>query len=133
MPLLLIEDQPVIRQALAEYLAAQPEFNWLLVADLVEDFLRWLPVGLAGPVLSDIGLPGPRRPGPAQHAGARPGGERHRALPPVGPKRLHSSGANALVTGGSRCSVGRGQQPGDLTGSLLLRFGVGPSDRNYLY
>jgi DNA-binding NarL/FixJ family response regulator len=116
MPLLLIEDQPVIRQALAEYLAAQPEFNWLLVADLVEDFLRWLPVGLAGPVLSDIGLPGPRRPGPAQHAGARPGGERHRALPPVGPKRLHSS-----------------QQPGDLTGSLLLRFGVGPSDRNYLY
>lgn len=60
LPLLLIEDQPVIRQALAEYLGAQPEFDCLLVADSVEDLLRRLPPGLAGPVLvlSDIGLPG---------------------------------------------------------------------------
>ncbi|QKG54985.1 response regulator [Hymenobacter sp. BRD67] len=60
LPILLIEDQPVIRQALAEYLAAQPEFDCVLVADSVEDFLRRLPAELAGPVLvlSDIGLPG---------------------------------------------------------------------------
>lgn len=60
LPLVLIEDQPAIREALAAYLCAQPEFACVLVAESVEDFLRRLPPGLAGPVLvlSDIGLPG---------------------------------------------------------------------------
>lgn len=60
LPLALIEDQPAIREALAEYLCAQPEFACVLVADSVEDFLHRLPPGLSGPVLvlSDIGLPG---------------------------------------------------------------------------
>jgi DNA-binding NarL/FixJ family response regulator len=58
--LIIIEDQQAIREALAEYLCAQPEFACVLVADSLEDFLRRLPAGLAGPVLvlSDIGLPG---------------------------------------------------------------------------
>jgi hypothetical protein len=46
---MLIEDQPVIWQALAEYLTAQPEFNYLLVANSLEEFLRRLPAELAGP------------------------------------------------------------------------------------
>jgi DNA-binding NarL/FixJ family response regulator len=60
LSLALIEDQPAIREALAEYLCAQPEFTCVLVAESVEDFLHRLPPGLAGPVLvlSDIGLPG---------------------------------------------------------------------------
>jgi DNA-binding NarL/FixJ family response regulator len=60
LPLALIEDQPAIREVLAEYLCAQPEFTCVLVAESVEDFLHRLPPGLEGPVLvlSDIGLPG---------------------------------------------------------------------------
>jgi DNA-binding NarL/FixJ family response regulator len=60
LPLALIEDQPAIREALAEYLCAQPEFTCVLVAESVEDFLQQLPPELSGPVLvlSDIGLPG---------------------------------------------------------------------------
>ena len=60
LALAIIEDQAPIREALREYLGAQPEFACVLVARSVEDFLNRLP-GLAVPpvlVLSDIGLPG---------------------------------------------------------------------------
>jgi len=56
----IIEDQPTIREALAGYLGAQPEFVCVISAASVEDFLAKLPE-LAQPpalVLSDIGLPG---------------------------------------------------------------------------
>ena len=60
IPFALIEDHPGLRAALHEYLCAQPEFNCVLVAESVEEFLAGLP-GLAVPpalVLSDIELPG---------------------------------------------------------------------------
>ena len=60
LALAIIEDQAPIREALSEYLGAQPEFTCVLVARSIEDFLNRLP-GLAVPptlVLSDIGLPG---------------------------------------------------------------------------
>jgi len=60
LPLAIIEDQITIREALSDYLGTQPEFECVLVAASVEDFLRRLP-GLPVPpalVLSDIGLPG---------------------------------------------------------------------------
>jgi len=60
IPFALIEDHPALRAALHEYLCAQPEFNCVLVAESVEDFLAALP-GLPVPpalVLSDIELPG---------------------------------------------------------------------------
>ncbi len=60
LPLAIIEDQIAIREALGDYLCAQPEFDCVLIAVSVEDFFKQLP-GLAVPpvlVLSDIGLPG---------------------------------------------------------------------------
>ncbi|MBF9222530.1 LuxR C-terminal-related transcriptional regulator [Hymenobacter ruricola] len=60
LALAIIEDQAPIREALNEYLCAQPEFHCVLVARSMEDFLNRLP-GVATPpalVLSDIGLPG---------------------------------------------------------------------------
>lgn len=60
LPLAIIEDQAAIRETLGDYLCAQPEFDCVLIAGSVEDFLRQLP-GLRVPpvlVLSDIGLPG---------------------------------------------------------------------------
>ncbi|MDO7874718.1 response regulator transcription factor [Hymenobacter sp. ASUV-10] len=60
LPLAIIEDQAAIRETLGDYLCAQPEFECVLIAVSVEDFLRQLP-GLKVPptlVLSDIGLPG---------------------------------------------------------------------------
>lgn len=55
-----IEDQPAIRDMLTQYLGAQPEFECVLVAGSVEEFLRNLPRAPRAPalVLSDIGLPG---------------------------------------------------------------------------
>lgn len=59
-PLAIIEDQAPIREALQQYLCAQPEFRCVLVADSVEAFLRGLLVAAIPPqlILSDIGLPG---------------------------------------------------------------------------
>lgn len=59
-PLAIIEDQPTIRQTYQTYLCAQPEFDCVLVASSVEEFLEEVR-SLAVPprlVLSDIGLPG---------------------------------------------------------------------------
>jgi DNA-binding NarL/FixJ family response regulator len=56
----IIEDQVAIRDALCEYLGAQPEFDCVLCAASHEEFMAGL-AGLAVPptlVLSDIGLPG---------------------------------------------------------------------------
>ena len=58
--LAIIEDNAPIREALNEYLCAQPEFRCELVVDSVEAFLAGLD-GVASPpqlILSDIGLPG---------------------------------------------------------------------------
>jgi DNA-binding NarL/FixJ family response regulator len=59
-PLAIIEDQPSIRQAFVTYLSAQPEFDVVLVADSVEDFIARLGEARHLPrlILSDIGLPG---------------------------------------------------------------------------
>jgi DNA-binding NarL/FixJ family response regulator len=60
IPLGIIEDQVAIRDALCEYLGAQPEFDCVLCAASHEEFMAGL-AGLAVPptlVLSDIGLPG---------------------------------------------------------------------------
>jgi DNA-binding NarL/FixJ family response regulator len=60
IPLGIIEDQVAIREALCEYLGAQPEFDCVLCAASHEEFMAGL-AGLAVPptlVLSDIGLPG---------------------------------------------------------------------------
>jgi len=60
IPLGIIEDQAAIREALCEYLGAQPEFDCVLCAASHEEFMAGL-AGLATPpalVLSDIGLPG---------------------------------------------------------------------------
>jgi DNA-binding NarL/FixJ family response regulator len=56
----IIEDQAAIRDALCEYLGAQPEFDCVLCAASHEEFMAGL-AGLAVMptlVLSDIGLPG---------------------------------------------------------------------------
>ena len=56
----IIEDQAAIRDALCEYLGAQPEFDCVLCAASHEEFMAGL-ADLAVPptlVLSDIGLPG---------------------------------------------------------------------------
>lgn len=60
IPLAIIEDQPTIRQAYATYLGAQPEFELVLVAGSVEEFLEEVGTALYPPrlILSDIGLPG---------------------------------------------------------------------------
>ncbi|WP_201987245.1 response regulator [Hymenobacter rubidus] len=60
MPLAIIEDQPSIRETYAAYLCAQPEFDCVVVAGSVEEFLAALPTAGRPPrlVLSDIGLPG---------------------------------------------------------------------------
>ncbi|GAA4368081.1 hypothetical protein GCM10023185_40500 [Hymenobacter saemangeumensis] len=60
LALVIIEDQAPIREALSEYLGAQPEFDCVLVARSMEDFLNRLPGVTVPPtlVLSDIGLPG---------------------------------------------------------------------------
>ena len=59
-PLAIIEDDPSIRQSYTTYLCAQPEFECVLVAGSVEEFLERLPTANRLPrlVLSDIGLPG---------------------------------------------------------------------------
>lgn len=56
----IIEDQVAIRDALCEYLGAQPEFDCVLCAGSHEEFMAALPTLPALPtlVLSDIGLPG---------------------------------------------------------------------------
>jgi DNA-binding NarL/FixJ family response regulator len=56
----IIEDQAAIRDALCEYLGAQPEFDCVLCAASHEEFMAALPTLLTLPtlVLSDIGLPG---------------------------------------------------------------------------
>lgn len=58
--LAIIEDDPSIRQSYVTYLCAQPEFDCVLVAGSVEEFLEMLPTASRSPrlVLSDIGLPG---------------------------------------------------------------------------
>ncbi len=60
IPLALIEDQPDLRAALADYLCQQPEFQCVLVAESVEEFLVGLATAHPAPqlILSDIGLPG---------------------------------------------------------------------------
>ncbi|MGI4871799.1 MAG: response regulator [Janthinobacterium lividum] len=60
LALALIEDQPAIREVLTKYLCAQPEFDCVLIANSVEDFLARLATAPRPPalVLSDIGLPG---------------------------------------------------------------------------
>ena len=60
LALAIIEDQAPIREALQEYLCAQPEFRCVLIVDSVEAFLQELPAVAVPPqlVLSDIGLPG---------------------------------------------------------------------------
>jgi DNA-binding NarL/FixJ family response regulator len=59
-PLAIIEDDPSIRQSYVTYLCAQPEFDCVLVAGSVEEFLEELPNARQPPrlILSDIGLPG---------------------------------------------------------------------------
>ncbi|GAB3635486.1 response regulator transcription factor [Hymenobacter arcticus] len=56
----IIEDQAAIREALCEYLGAQPELNCVLCAASHEEFMAALPSLPVLPtlVLSDIGLPG---------------------------------------------------------------------------
>jgi DNA-binding NarL/FixJ family response regulator len=56
----IIEDQAAIREALCEYLGAQPEFECVLCAASHEEFMAELPSLPVPPtlVLSDIGLPG---------------------------------------------------------------------------
>jgi DNA-binding NarL/FixJ family response regulator len=58
--LAIIEDDPSIRQSFVTYLCAQPEFDCVLVAGSVEEFLEALPSATRPPrlILSDIGLPG---------------------------------------------------------------------------
>ena len=58
--LAIIEDDPSIRQSYVTYLCAQPEFDCVLIAGSVEEFLELLPTARRPPrlVLSDIGLPG---------------------------------------------------------------------------
>ena len=59
-PLAIIEDQPTIRQTYQTYLGAQPEFDCVLVAGSVEEFLEEVRELAVPPrlILSDIGLPG---------------------------------------------------------------------------
>lgn len=56
----IIEDQAAIREALCDYLGAQPEFSCVLCAASHEEFMARLAALPAPPtlVLSDIGLPG---------------------------------------------------------------------------
>ena len=56
----IIEDQAAIRDALCEYLGAQPGFCCVLCAASHEEFMAGLPGLVESPtlVLSDIGLPG---------------------------------------------------------------------------
>jgi DNA-binding NtrC family response regulator len=58
--LAIIEDQAPIRETLAEYLCAQPEFCCGLVAGSIEEFLALVAQAPVPPqlILSDIGLPG---------------------------------------------------------------------------
>jgi DNA-binding NarL/FixJ family response regulator len=60
IPLAIIEDQPAIRQSYVQYLSAQPEFELVLVAGSVEEFMEGLGSVSRPPrlILSDIGLPG---------------------------------------------------------------------------
>lgn len=58
--LAIIEDQVPIRETLAEYLCAQPEFCCSILAGSVEEFLDLVARAPVPPqlILSDIGLPG---------------------------------------------------------------------------
>lgn len=58
--LAIIEDDPTVRGLLHGYLCRQPEFDCVLVAGSVEEFVQRLPELVAPPqlVLLDIGLPG---------------------------------------------------------------------------
>ena len=60
IPVAIIEDQLGIRQALREYLDAQPEFQCVYAAESVEEFLTAIRTlnPLPELILSDIGLPG---------------------------------------------------------------------------
>ena len=60
LPVALIEDQAGIREALVEFLNAQPEFACVGAAGSVEEFMQLIPTLHPTPrlVLSDIGLPG---------------------------------------------------------------------------
>jgi DNA-binding NarL/FixJ family response regulator len=58
--LAIIEDQPSIRKVFHDYLCAQPEFDCVLTAASVEEFLEKADSleNQPGVVLSDIGMPG---------------------------------------------------------------------------
>lgn len=58
--LVLVEDDPTVRELLHGYLCAQPEFDCVLVADSAEALLAWLPDAVQPPqlILLDIHLPG---------------------------------------------------------------------------
>lgn len=59
LSLAIIEDQQPLREALADYLCAQPEFNCVAIAGSVEELMGQLDTGaMPALVLSDIGLPG---------------------------------------------------------------------------
>ncbi|MDO7877163.1 response regulator transcription factor [Hymenobacter sp. ASUV-10] len=60
LPIAIIEDQPELRAALADYLCQQPEFRCVLVVGSVEEFLAGASAVNPTPqlILSDIGLPG---------------------------------------------------------------------------
>lgn len=60
IPLAIVEDQAGIRQALTDYLGAQPEFRCVISAASVEELVAYLDEGSPAPrlVLSDINLPG---------------------------------------------------------------------------
>ncbi|OUJ71132.1 hypothetical protein BXP70_22720 [Hymenobacter crusticola] len=58
--LVIIEDDPTVRELLHDYLGRQPELACVLVADSAEALLAWLPDAVQPPqlILLDIHLPG---------------------------------------------------------------------------
>lgn len=58
--LVLVEDDPTVRELLHAYLQRQPEFDCVLVTDSAEALLAWLPDAVAPPdlLLLDLHLPG---------------------------------------------------------------------------
>lgn len=63
LPLAIIEAQVSLRDRLHQYLCAQPEFECVLTAGSVADFLRQLPAAGTPPVLVLCGLGLPAHPG----------------------------------------------------------------------